>query len=333
MTKVLITVAGAVAIVLFVSFAGTRSVSADNGPHQQDQPSTTDSCAGCHRAHSGQGSYLLVAAEDELCQTCHGDGTGATTNVMAGVSDSGGALRSGGFDTAKINTADPTACNIFDPLWGTVCTPPLADISDVTIGVLADPVASTSRHSIDGSGKKIWGNGAIDSGAAPSGLLGLKCVTCHNQHGNGQYRILRPNPIGDTSPVPTGASDRTTAGIAIPDTFGYTYTTTNYFTATGPSQLTSWCSQCHSRYFAPANLLSPPGGTDSGDDIFAFRHATSGGPGLGCTKCHVAHGTNAASSGIVDTVTWPDGASPTIGANSRLLKMDNRGICQKCHWR
>jgi len=42
---------------------------------------TTDSCAGCHRAHAAQDSYLNSRGTEEgLCLMCH-DGTGAHTNV------------------------------------------------------------------------------------------------------------------------------------------------------------------------------------------------------------------------------------------------------------
>ena len=42
----------------------------------------SDSCAGCHRAHTAQNTMLLPTngAQSDLCFTCH-DGTGATTDV------------------------------------------------------------------------------------------------------------------------------------------------------------------------------------------------------------------------------------------------------------
>ena len=42
-----------------------------------------------------------------------------------------------------------------------------------------------------------WGNGAAGSGAGPAAQV--TCATCHNPHGNGQYRIL--NNIQENSPV------------------------------------------------------------------------------------------------------------------------------------
>ena len=94
---------------------------ADGGPHVAATNSgvstlTPDSCAGCHRAHTAQGQYLInQPTEEDLCLGCHGTAVmGATTSVMDGVqyalgSDGlrdenswAGALRGGGFDMAHI---------------------------------------------------------------------------------------------------------------------------------------------------------------------------------------------------------------------------------------
>ncbi|HSO30062.1 MAG TPA: cytochrome c3 family protein, partial [Candidatus Sulfomarinibacteraceae bacterium] len=67
-------------------------VFADGGPHVMSVNSgtstlTADSCAGCHRAHTAQGEFLLAAQNEEaLCLSCHGNGgTGATTDVEWGI--------------------------------------------------------------------------------------------------------------------------------------------------------------------------------------------------------------------------------------------------------
>ena len=63
-------------------------------------------------------------------------------------------------------------------------------------GRVTTPTAVTSAH-IALSGvtglepqNKVWGNGTTVAG--PVGVL--ECTTCHNPHGFGQYRILRPVP-------------------------------------------------------------------------------------------------------------------------------------------
>ena len=111
MKKIGLGLVGAVVVLLIAGYWGAGSASADNGPHVVDRPMTTDACAGCHRAHTATGSYLLKeASEEALCESCH-DGTQATTNVVHGMAVSGvdgeegvflAALRGGGFDFAWV---------------------------------------------------------------------------------------------------------------------------------------------------------------------------------------------------------------------------------------
>jgi len=58
---------------------------ADGGPHVSTINNgslgiNADSCAGCHRAHTAQGPYLINAADEEaLCLTCHGTASTGST--------------------------------------------------------------------------------------------------------------------------------------------------------------------------------------------------------------------------------------------------------------
>jgi predicted CXXCH cytochrome family protein len=63
---------------LILIFLQSGMALADNGPHGS-YTGTTDACAGCHRAHTAQNPYILIApAQDNaLCFTCH-NGTGAS---------------------------------------------------------------------------------------------------------------------------------------------------------------------------------------------------------------------------------------------------------------
>jgi hypothetical protein len=94
------------------------------------------------------------------------------------------------------------------------------------------------------------------------------------------------------------------------------------------TQISSWCSTCHTRYRA---TTSPP--TNSGDAIYTYRHRSDGTSNRACITCHASHGTNALMPGAYSsTVEWPGGGTGTTdNNNSRLLKMNNRGICLKCH--
>jgi predicted CXXCH cytochrome family protein len=397
-------------------FLGAIPALADGGPHQSgftphSGPSLSgssginaDLCAGCHRAHTAQGALLLVADPD-LCLVCHGEtGTGATTDVMNGVQyRSGqtksanpdqsailGALRGGGYAKARIDTANAGRLT-----YNRSAT----ETSQLgVVGVLSSSLAVTSRHlnPTGPSASIVWGSGAIDSGAGASITMG--CTSCHNPHGNGQYRILNPTPGDADGPFAEAGTDAVVTDVLEPDrthnytviqklsttaTFsatgsvtaegaesgyllyadqvvdgGYAPTVGDYFHRTVPwyganqfvdvdhpavsgiqanrmndapngkpltfdTQINVWCSQCHTRYLAGSGSYN----TDSGDDIFTYRHTnTSNKP---CTTCHVAHGSNAQMTGqYTSSFPYPDG---TDSASSRLLKIDNRGTCQACH--
>ncbi len=308
---------------------GTSTALADNGPHVAGNVITTDACAGCHRAHTARGAYLLKTDELSLCYTCH-DGTQAATNVRGGAMVAGPAnqaLKGGGFISAWLNTQDPTY-NGDGTVGGT------------TIGVRVTSQPVTSTHSVDGTAQTIWGNGALNSGVGFA-TFSLACTSCHDPHGNGQYRLLRKTPVADSGVV--GPVDRAPAGVSVADigTVGdntsKAYTTGNYFNMFfGPTNISNWCTQCHSRYLA-SGVSS--GRSSSGDSIFMYRHsANDEGASPTCEACHVSHGTNAAATGYAATVPWPNPTSAensqtALLNNSRLLKMDNRGMCQKCHKR
>jgi predicted CXXCH cytochrome family protein len=316
---------------------------ADNGPHDATVNSgaaglTADSCAGCHRAHVAQGPALINAAtEVDLCLSCHGSAVaGATTNVIDGVlAGSGRGIKGGGFVNALMDTA-----------WD---------------GAGASR-ASTSSHLFDGtSSATVWGSGAVGSGAGQAGSV-LSCVSCHNPHGNGTYRALRPLPTGSVAASGIAVSDEATKVYTVTSTqnryFGEVYGGGDYLKQ---YEYVEWCARCHTRYDTGE---SGSGSTDSGDPIFRFRHMTryttwidcglchggSGGInatdrfGVGweiaheavCQNCHVAHGSSARMGSISGNVAWPDGStSATDDGRSSLLRLDYRGICLGCHdpWR
>jgi predicted CXXCH cytochrome family protein len=178
---------------------------ADGGPHVASINNgsggiNADNCAGCHRAHTAQGPYLINQADEEaMCLSCHGAaGTGSTVDVMTGVQytlgTAGtirgttilGAARNGGFDTARLDAGNA----------GREAYPRSAtDISQrpkVGVGA-AEPVTSAHLEMTENGLNQpgiAWGNG--QTGAGPT--VTISCGSCHNPHGNGQYRILNPIP-------------------------------------------------------------------------------------------------------------------------------------------
>lgn len=376
-------------------FLGAVPAYADNGPHVSTATNTpttgvriTDAgqgrCASCHRAHTARAAFLLNAtSEESLCYSCHGDGgTGATTDVQSGLGydaaaattypgttttltvDRGttvaGALRGGGFDKAALGTGAATK-EIY--LSGTNYRSRAQ-----LIPPLATPQTTTSNHL--GGVDIMWGNGPISSTAntgkdmSTTTTTKLECTACHDPHGNGQYRILRPVPkdSGFTTVLP----GNTAPGIPIKDTANKVYTTANYWIAGDPAavadtgtttilggtsavdptpvqktignpvssfqaNVAAWCTTCHTRYLSPSGSWE----TNSGDAVFTYRHtadnvsSTNGDAAANrnCIQCHVAHGSNATMPN--SNVEWPNGNTPS--SDSRLLRVDDRGVCVMCH--
>lgn len=317
---------------------GTAPAWADNGPHIPTKGQTAvDRCAGCHRAHTAQATYLLRDAQPALCYTCHGSGAGgASTDVRDGVGYTGfergtaaGALRGGGFEFALINSGGATK----------QINPTTGRSMNQSIPALAAGQASTSSHNIDGSMVTAYGNGAIGSGAGAQ--IALRCGSCHDPHGNGNYRILR------AIPEESGA----TTGVTITDTATKVYTTADYWQTddttlpanvnipTGATtsvnvtpfiaNIAAWCTTCHTRYLAPSGSYK----TSSGDAVYMYRHRSDVNTkqgGANCITCHVAHGSNAAMNGTYSQqVAFPDGTTKV--GDSKLLRVNNRGTCNMCH--
>lgn len=191
---------------------------ADGGPHTSTINNgsagiNADSCAGCHRAHTAQGPYLIKeATEEELCLSCHGAAVnGSTVDVITGIQyrlGTGsyvrdgdyttpgdpqtpwlngaqlGATRGGGFVLARMGDAARVATSTGGGLRATV---PVGSAEAVNSAHLdLDGVGGVEANGI------AWGNGNNGSGAGPA--VQLSCASCHNPHGNGQYRILNPVP-------------------------------------------------------------------------------------------------------------------------------------------
>jgi hypothetical protein len=231
---------------------------------------------------------LLNAVDEEaLCLSCHGaTGTGASTDVVRGLQYATplsasatspfprtgailGALRNGGFEEASINAHDPMRLTYIRNNIGDISTRP-------KVGVLAapEPVKSAHMDIHNNSTDSLapwgiaWGNGA--SGTSPSVTLG--CASCHNPHGNGQYRILNPVPNG--SNVTQGSA----VSIASTATSGDFTTSANHDFIVGSRVTISGNTNTVATYWDEA--ADPPvlvtGGTINGTFTVASVSAVSG---------------------------------------------------------
>ncbi len=291
---------------------GAASASADNGPHRQDRDREVYPCATCHRGE----------AQPAVCYNCHGaTGMGASTDVQSGIGYAdgtkavrAGALRGGGFQYALIDSANPTGQS------DEFAIPPVLSSVSGFVPVKAAGSATTSSHTVDGSLGTAWGSDAATSGVA----ISLRCTSCHDPHGNGNYRILKSIPNSSAATVP----------VAIADGTNKVYTTVNYWQVDDPNapgyiaNVSAWCSSCHTQYLAGA-----PAGLPSGTAGGTYRHASDGKAqgGKSCIQCHVSHGSNASMAMYSGSVGNPDGTSAQN--DSKLLRIDNRGTCGMCHKR
>ena len=239
---------------------------ADGGPHQSgftphsgDSLSgstgiNADACASCHRAHTAPGEYLTVGDPD-LCLVCHGGtGSGATTDVMNGVQyKSGqshsaspdqsailGALRGGGFANARIDTANAGRLT-YTRRSGSAGSYTYPTSQMGVVPVRSSGQAVTSRH-MDPTGSSasiVWGSGALGTAGAGSSIT-LECTSCHNPHGNGQYRLLDPKPGDGDGPFAEAGADALVTDLLEPDRLAnYTViqklSTTATYSTTGTS--------------------------------------------------------------------------------------------------
>jgi len=200
------------ALALTLVFVG--SAYANFGPHG-GYIEDTDSCAGCHRAHTSfsavtfrprvvppgwddadNPSALLVgsaATMSEFCNACHGDSApGASTNVIAGLFDGGPSAQSTvtvpGLNDGVV-TMYQTASTFGAPLNGGGFVQ-AANIVDWETSATAAYEAVTSTHSMEQVGI-LWG-----AGSAVSTTLDLTCTNCHDPHGSSNYRLLKDDVNG-----------------------------------------------------------------------------------------------------------------------------------------
>jgi predicted CXXCH cytochrome family protein len=316
-------------LALLLTIVWSNPAYADNPPHDGNYTATTDSCAGCHRTHTGSGAGLLKNTSSyNLCMACHGvTSGGANTDVKDGIYVAGNLpLKGGGFVTAKMNT---------------------------NLSASATTGAVTSKHAVNGmtgyTPGTIWGIGAINSGAGTT--FSLECYSCHDPHGKSgaggtaTYRVLRsvPRYVTGASNVPLTVSDVITKEYTIKDAtgkyYGENYPATNDTNLTDNTKittLTSWCATCHTRIHGTGSS----GATSSGDSIFAYRHPTNGSNitnssangAPACLTCHVAHGSRATMGSYSSSVPKPGTAEGGgVYLDSALLRIDNRGVCEICH--
>jgi len=369
-------------------FLAAVPVFADGGPHVAANNSgvnglNADGCAGCHRVHRAQTGNVLLRAESgtALCLTCHGaTGLGSTVDVengiqyVLGTTDvRGGSVlgytRGGGFVTARIGSDEAAR---FAYLSGTS----VRQTSKVPVRTAgSQPVTSAHLPNVGGvvgaADGVAWGNGPNSLTPYAGPAVELECGTCHNPHGNGQYRILNPIPdpvetgIDTFVPATTGVTVTDAALPPAGDTRNYTIIQT--FGGTGTllaSQVAALgLPDTAGDYFrrrVPWNQTSGAANDAPNGDSANFTVQISNW----CITCHSRYlsngrtvkeddaiftyrhtSTSTSRNCITCHVSHGSNAQMTgtyssvveypdgtvVPGDSRLLKADNRGTCQLCH--
>lgn len=198
-------------------------------------------------------------------------------------------------------------------------------------------------------------------GSYPSSQLG--CISCHDPHGGGNYRMLR-----GSGPIPGGFNFTYDApqavGIALNDQEGLTSHTAYQ------GGWTRWCANCHGmfhdqgspQFIHPVdksfggdqrdsyNLYRGEADPTGGDPATAYipevpfedpsaatssRSGPSGSARVGCISCHRAHATSAPEATRWDkTVLYlhQDGvASGSYPIPNPYPGPAQRALCNKCH--
>lgn len=291
-------------------FAANRPTSANGGPHG-GYTATTDACAGCHRAHTAAGPQLVMNANTyNLCISCHGSaGSGANTNVDDGKYLSTRDDTGGNWDHGAANT--PNNSNI---LGGGFLT--------------YKGVAATSSHSPNGTLNLAWGQGATDRGVATAlaGGAMLDCASCHDPHGNTNYRIINTtvNAVAVTvAQVDEAAKDYDTEqwGTGQSNVCA-AYHGAYHKTAAGQGSTldgTTYTHRVGMPYTYGANVNPETVGFGG---IFLPLAESGTNNTVVCQTCHLPHGTSATMTAL---------ATGPFTADSALLRENNRAVCEACH--
>jgi cytochrome c553 len=129
-----------------------------------------------------------------------------------------GALRGGGFANARIDTANAGRLT-YTRRGGNATDGYTYETSQLgVVPVRSSGQAATSRHMdpTSASAAIVWGSGALGTAGAGSSIT-MECTSCHNPHGNGQYRILDPRPGDGDGPFAEAGTDAVVRDLLEPD--------------------------------------------------------------------------------------------------------------------
>jgi len=324
-------------------------------------------CNGCHTMHNSEngvlvdpdsptGNQWLLVDEtpSDVCLSCHAFGLGAVfgADPLAPPPEKG----SGNFVFLledNLYDGHGGGDTLIDGSWAHAVDGDAAghNIVAPSRGVAADATNLT---------------GTGPGGTFPSGDLG--CSSCHDPHGNTNFRLLYGGTVGSPTSVQDGLYDFTNpapvaTGISI---FGGSESNGNH-TAYN-SGMSGWCGNCHGDFHNSGNLVHPSGVGIGGDIATAYNAyngtedmtggaiatsylaavpiegsgiltSSTAGPSSSsnvmCLTCHRAHASSAPNAGRWDfsvTLLEEDGLESGSYAMADPYNSPNqRSLCNKCH--
>jgi predicted CXXCH cytochrome family protein len=264
-----------------IVLAATGVAYANFGPHG-GYLNDSDSCAGCHRAHTSfstlgwtdlqgaqRASALLVSDATNMtdfCYACHGDGApGASTNVQMGIFDSGPTAGAVG----TVNPANPAATTFAVSNSSYDATLNGGGFQELG-GHSASPVMSAHdmNRATPVQGPLVrWGY--VNPGTGLSDVAAMSsftCATCHDPHGSSNYRLLKdsvngitvggydgsnipsPTVLSNEQGYPTGGFRKGADGQVDIADYKPNYTSSQIRWKSNNENISAWCAACHTAY-------------------------------------------------------------------------------------
>ena len=310
-------------------------------------------CNGCHTMHNSEDGALVDpdspggnpwllkdATPSDVCLSCHATRLGAVfnTDVLNPGTDYGGG-----------NFIFLLEDNLNDGHGG--ATSPIA--------------GDAAGHNLDAPGYGLASDATLGSspgGAFPASQLG--CSSCHDPHGNENFRLL----FGNGQQAQDGLFTYTTAAPLAAGKSIHGGGETDASHTAYLSGMSAWCGNCHGDFHNNSTDLVHPSGMAMGasvatnynlyngtNDLLGGAAATAylaavpfedpanttsstagptGTSQVSCMTCHRAHATSAPNAGRWDfsvTLLDEDGLESGSYAIPHSFDANQRSLCNKCH--
>ncbi len=203
-----------------------------------------------------------------------------------------------------------------------------------------DYTAGTALNSVRGGPSLVYNGGARDNRVAATNLSYF-CAQCHDRYlantrlRNNTDESNRCGTIDPTRPPLNGVTLTVNApvgGLHPTDPTGCiagTVTVASVVYATWYDVRSTGDTTYQFMHSSGDGRITKDGTTGTALDATTLAHIESTGVGRTCVACHVSHGTAAVMTANASAATLATGPATN---NSVLLRLDNRGVCIRCHF-